>query len=137
MKKFTDHIRLVDWLGVGGVSPDESDTAVYFDRILRWPLLVIAFWLPLQWHLADRDLISEVLSNKISWFVWLAFVFETVSLTFLVKDKKRYLFCNWTNLLIIASALPAFWMSTPISGMLRLLRLIIIPRLIITWWISH
>lgn len=137
MKKFTDHIRLVDWLGVGGVSPDENDTAVYFDRIIRWPLLLIAFWLPLQWHLTDKAFISEVFSNKISWFIWLAFVFETVSLTYLVKDKKRYLFSNWTNLLIIASALPVFWMSTPISGMLRLLRLIIIPRLIIVWWISH
>ena len=90
MKKFTDHIRLVDWLGVGGVSLDEDDTAVYFDRVIRWPLLLIAFWLPLQWHLTDRGLISEVLSNKISWFIWLAFVFETVSLTYLVKDKKRY-----------------------------------------------
>lgn len=130
-------VRFVDWLGVGGVYPTENETARIVEKCLRWPLFLIAFWLPLQWHLFDKGLISLALCNRLGWGIWLLFVFETVCLTCLVSDRKRYLLSNWTNLLIIASALPAFWMHTPISGVLRLLRLIIIPRLIITWWISH
>ena len=131
------YTRWIDWLGVGGVFPDETEQALTLDKILRWPLLLIAFWLPLEWHLYRTGVLSLTHLNICSWLIWFAFVFETVTLTWLVRDKKRYLLSNWTSLIIIASILLVFWMHSPMSVILRLLRLIIIPRLLITWWMSR
>lgn len=130
-------IRLVDILGVGAVHPGETDQAIKAELYFRWPLFILAFWLPVQWFLTDKGIITPSLSNLLSWLIWLAFLLETLITVSLVRDKQRYLLSNWTNLIIIGSVISMFWSTAPFFAILRLLRLIIIPRLIITWWISR
>jgi len=63
--------------------------------------------------------------------VWLAFLLETVVLTAQVRDKRRYLFGNWLNLLIITAGFPYFWQYAPLIGMLRSVRLVLVLALVL------
>ena len=59
------------------------------------------------------------------------FVLETVLLTFLVRDKRRYLISNWINLLIIAGGVPLLWGSSAHAGALRSLRILLLFKILL------
>ena len=42
-----------------------------------------------------------------------------------MRDKKRYLLTNWMNLVIIFTGMPIEWTYTPLVGVLRNLRLVL------------
>ncbi len=113
-------------IGLAGVAVDENPRARRWARRFEWPLLAVAVWIPVQWYLETRGLLPEWLRALGDWFTWLVFVSETVVLTTLVDRKLEHLKRNWMNLAIIVVGFPALWSNTPLVGMLRNLRLILL-----------
>ena len=130
----TGLLTLLKVLGLAGVDYHENETAHYWGRFFSWPMLILAIWLIIQWFLEDHQLIPFQISNTLSWVVWSAFLLETVILTCVVDKKFRYLRENWMNLLIIGSAILVIWGATPMTAMLRALRVLVIPKMVIHWW---
>jgi hypothetical protein len=64
------------------------------------------------------------------WIVWLFFLLETVVLVSLVRDRKGYLADNWMNVAIILAGLPILWHFTPLAGLVRNLRLVLMLALL-------
>jgi voltage-gated potassium channel len=112
-------------LGVTGVDPAERGKARAWAHRLEWPILLVALWIPVQWYLEETGAVGSVVSRYFDWAIWLVFLFETVLLTSLVRDKKRYLVNNWMNVVIILGGLPVEWQFTPLVGALRNLRLLL------------
>lgn len=119
-------MRIIHLLGIAGVDPEERPDAKLWAKRLEWPMLAVALWIPIQWYLAETQLISPMLASIGDWLVWLAFLIETTLLTALVKHKQRFLLHNWMNLAIIIGGLPAVWQFTPLIGLMRSLRLVLV-----------
>ena len=116
--------------GLGGVSEHETESARRWAKRFEWPMLVIVFWILLQWLLESADLMPAAISRIADWLVWLAFVTEAVVLTSLVREKRGYLLNNWINLMIIVIGFPPLWGNTPLAGVLRGIRAILIIGLL-------
>jgi len=86
----------------------------------------VAVWIPVQWYLETRGLLPEWLRALGDWLTWLVFVSETVVLTSLVDRKLEHLKRNWMNLAIIVVGFPPLWPNTPLVGVLRNLRLLLL-----------
>ena len=129
--------RLVDYVGVGGVDLCENQRALKVESWFRWPMLFMAAWIPVQIYLEAHHYLSQSLAENLSTIIWLAFILEAVVLGYLVKNRKHYYKTNWMNLFIILTALPALWGDTALTEVLRLLRMVIIPKLIISWWLHR
>ncbi|MEW5904420.1 MAG: ion channel [Pseudomonadota bacterium] len=118
-------------LGIAGVAEHETAAARQWARRLEWPLVGVALWIVLQWYLEETGGISPAVASIADWLVWLAFLLETVILTAQVRDKRRYLFGNWLNLLIITAGIPYFWQHAPLIGLLRSVRLVLVLALLL------
>lgn len=118
-------VNVTRLLGVTGVDPAEHGKARVWAQRLEWPILLVALWIPVQWYLEETGAVSLAVSRYFDWGIWAVFLFETVLLTSLVRDKKRYLANNWMNLVIILGGLPIEWQFTPLIGALRNLRLLL------------
>jgi len=121
------------YIGLVGVSDFES---LYIQRLgtaFEWLMLLIAFWLPLQWYFEVHGVISHTFSDMFDWLIWLVFILETTSLTSLVKHKIYYLRTNWANLIIIVIGMPLIWQLFPVLGTVRMLRLLLIIKLLVPW----
>jgi voltage-gated potassium channel len=121
--------------GLEGVSPLERPAARYWGKVLEAPMLLVAFWILVEWYLNAKGLSSPQLNHATNLVVWIAFVFETVLLTLLVQNKLDYLVGNWLNLVIIVLGIPVIWGLFPHVGILRSLRLLIVLGLLIN--LSH
>lgn len=115
--------------GLQGVDAEERPVACQWATRFEIPMLLIALWIPIQWYLEVQNLLVEDFILLADWLVWLTFSAETVVLTLLVRDKRRYLTGNWMNLLIIIGGLPLLWPTTPLAGLLRSLRLLLLLSL--------
>ncbi|MBU1214132.1 MAG: potassium channel family protein [Gammaproteobacteria bacterium] len=124
-------MKVVHLLGIAGVSEKENDEARLWAQRLEWPMVGVALWIVLQWYLEETGGISHVVARVADWLVWLAFLLETVLLTAQVRDKRRYLFGNWLNLLIITAGFPYFWQFAPLIGLLRSVRLVLVVALLL------
>ena len=124
-------IKVTRLLGFTGVDPRERPMAVRWGELLEWPVLLVALWIPVQWYLEETGTFTAAIAHQFDWVIWLVFVFETVLLTTLVKDKRRYLTNNWMNLIIITAGVPAEWAYTPLVGALRNLRLLLMIFLLV------
>ncbi|MFM9912900.1 MAG: potassium channel family protein [Methylophilaceae bacterium] len=124
-------IKLAKVLGFSGVDPRESRAAVLWGRRLEWPILLVALWIPIEWYLEEINAIGMGSVKLFDWIIWSVFVFETSFMTFLVKDKWRYLSSNWMNLVIIVAGTPLEWVHSPLIGALRNLRLLLMAYLLI------
>lgn len=123
-------MRIIHLLGIAGVDPQEHPAARQWAKRLEWPMLLVALWIPVQWYLEETQLIAPLLSSIANWLVWLTFLIETVLLTSLVRNKQRYLLHNWLNLAIIVGGLPIIWQYTPLIGLMRSLRLLLVVALL-------
>jgi len=110
-------------LGIAGVEPHEHPAARLWAKRLEWPMVLIVLWIPFQWYLEEIQVIAPQIARIADWLVWLAFLFETVLLSALVKNRRAYLFGNWMNLVIITGGMPFFWQFAPLIGLLRSFRL--------------
>ncbi|MAD43715.1 MAG: ion transporter [Oceanospirillaceae bacterium] len=117
-------VSLSSAIGLSGVDVSENTQARRVGRYFEWPMIGIAFWIIFEWYLeaqADKPLPFAHITD---WFLWTFFLLETVILTSLVDDKKRYLRTNWSNLVIVIAGMPLLWEYLPYAGGLRALRLL-------------
>lgn len=94
-------------------------------------MVAVALWIVLQWYLEETGALSHAVARTADWLVWMAFLLESVILTAQVRDKRRYLFGNWLNLLIITAGFPWFWEYAPLIGLLRSVRLVVVLALLL------
>lgn len=118
-------------LGLAGVAPRERVRAVRWGKRLEWPMLVLAIWIIVEWYLEAKGMIRPGMEQLTDWVVWGFFIGETALLTYLVRDKWRYLKANWLNLVIIAAGMPILWGGPVHAAGLRTLRLVIAFGLLI------
>lgn len=123
--------RVRNLLGITGVDPHERAPAVLWGKRLEWPVLLVALWIPIQWYLEETGTVTLATARYFDWAIWLVFVVETIFMTMLVRNKKRYLTNNWMNLVIIVAGIPAEWAYTPLVGALRNLRLLLMIFLLV------
>ena len=123
-------MRIVHLLGIAGVESHEHPVARLWAKRLEWPMLLVALWIPVQWYLEETQAINPLLSNIADWLIWLAFLVETMLLSALVRNKREYLLRNWMNLVIIIGGLPIVWQYTPLVGLMRSMRLVLVVVLL-------
>lgn len=116
---------------MAGVAPLETPAASRWAKRLELPALLLALWILAAWYMESTGSLPETHSDWLNWAIWLFFVGETVSLTFLVRDRQRYLQTNWMNLLVIAAGIPIVSGTLPYSLSLRSLRLLLFFNLLV------
>jgi voltage-gated potassium channel len=121
-------------IGLAGVAKNEHYVAQQWGRRFEFFMVLIAIWLPLQWHMQKHNQILPELAQIANWFVWLFFVAETLTLSFLVQNHWHYLKRNWLNIVIICLGVPWIWQLTPLVGIVRGLQLLLMLRLLLPWW---
>jgi len=119
-------MRIIHLLGIAGVESHEHPTARLWAKRLEWPMLLVALWIPVQWYLEETQAIGPMLASVADWLIWLAFFVETTLLSALVRNKREYLLRNWMNLAIIIGGLPIVWQYTPLVGLMRSMRLVLV-----------
>jgi voltage-gated potassium channel len=122
--------HLPGFFGLSGVHHSESPAAVKLGRWFEWPMILLAFWIILEWYIEAQEMAPIGLSMYSDWIIWGFFVFETSLLSLLVNDKKRYLLNNWGSLVIIFAGMPLLWDIFPYAGGLRALRLLVLFSLL-------
>ena len=127
--------KVTHLLGIAGVDTHESPAAIIWAKRLEWPVLIVALWIPIQWYLEETGAVTLATAHWLDWGIWLVFLFETVLLAVLVRNKKHYLVSNWMNLVIIIGGIPMEWTYTPLIGALRNLRLLLMMFLLMR--LSH
>lgn len=55
-------------------------------------LLVVIFWLPIQWYLENKSKLSADFIVLANWIVWAIFFLEIVIMTTLSSQKRDYFF---------------------------------------------
>jgi voltage-gated potassium channel len=125
--------RLRALVGMAGVARNESIVAQHILELFYWAMLLIVFWLPIQWYLEIRNVLVPEISEVADWIVWSAFVIKSVSLFAIVKRKMHYLFTNWVTLVIIFLGCPLIWIYFPTLTNIRLLRLLLPVSIIVPW----
>ena len=118
------------FFGLSGVHRNESPLAVKIGRWFEWPMILLAFWIILEWYIEAQAMVPLSISYYTDWLIWGFFVFETAVLLSLVKYKKKYLLNNWGSLVIICAGMPLLWDFFPHAGGLRALRLMILFSLL-------
>lgn len=128
MKKSNQQVPSI--LGLAGIARDENARARKVARALEWPMTLLACWIVLEWFL-EASFKNIGISIYGDWLIWIFFVTETLIITYLVDNKRRYLIGNWVNLVIIVLGFPLLWMLFPLAGGLRALRLIVMLSLLL------
>lgn len=112
--------QVIRWLGVAGVAMHEREQARRWANRLEIPLLLVTLWIPLQWYLVYRGVITEDQGASLDELVWGMFLFEQVILLSLVHDRRYYLQTNWLTVGIVLLGLPLIVMGE--SGAVLALR---------------
>jgi voltage-gated potassium channel len=110
------------FIGLSGVDPSENSRARLCSKILEWPILAVTLWVIALWYLSWKDS-SYKFTLMHDAMLWSLFIVETLALSILVDDTKRYLKGNWINLVIIVLGLPILWGGIAFGYALRALRL--------------
>ena len=88
-------------------------------------MMLLALWIIMEWLLEAKGMIRSDIEQLTDWIVWAFFLIETVLLTYLVRDKLRYLKANWLNLVIVSLGMPVLWGGPIHAAALRFLRVIV------------
>ena len=118
--------RVTSWIGLAGVAPDESLRARRWGTWFEAPMLALSMWIIMEWYLAAQGTYPEAWAVATDRIIWLFFVAETAWLSFLVRDKQRYLRTNWVNLLVILVGVPTFFGDSFYVAALRSLRMLLL-----------
>ena len=127
-------INLRKFIGLAGVAKTENYTTQQWGRRFEFLMVMLAIWLPLQWHMQIHHDISSSISELANWLVWGFFALELTLMLSLVQDKKIYLKRNWMKIVIVIVGMPLIWEQAPLIGMLRGLQLLLMLRLLLPWW---
>ena len=106
-------------IGLRGVAADERPAARTWASRFELPMILLAMWIVVEWYLVARGVYPDLLIRFTDWLIWLFFLLETMLLTLLVRDRRRYLLGNWMNLLIIVLGTPLLWGGGSYAAMLR------------------
>lgn len=112
-------------VGMAGVVADENPAAKTVGQWFEWPMLVVACVILIEWYLSFQPDYNTAASHFVDWVTWLLFLTETLLLSRLVDQPKRYLLSNWGNLVILAGGVLTL-LDVPNVGVLRGLRLLVI-----------
>lgn len=118
-------------IGLAGVDRNETSAALKYSARLEWPMVLMAIWIVIEWYLQAKGAVPASFVLVTDWVIWGFFLFETVLLTTLVRNKPYYLIGNWVNLVIIILGFPILWEEFPAAGVLRSLRLIVMAGILI------
>lgn len=125
-------IHVNTMLGISGVAAQENERAKRWGQRFEIPMILLAIWIVIEWYAETVGIISIQLAMLTDWLIWLFFILETVVLTSLVSDKKKYLFGNWLNVFIILMGIPILWgVTIYYAGVLRSLRLLVMITLFV------
>lgn len=123
-------LSIKEFFSFGVIDPQEPDYAKRTARFFDYVMLLVMFWLPLQWYLEALNQLTPKFSEIANWIVWSLFVLEALVMTVLVKRKLYYLITNWLNLIIIVALFPPMWAeSSKYYAILRYIRLFVLIRL--------
>lgn len=112
--------------GFGGMHPDENLRARTWANRFETPMMLVALWIFVEWHLISKGEISEYAVILMDWIFWGFFLLETIALSSMADDPKRYLRRNWANVAIIFVAFPLWFHLLNQVGALRALRLYVL-----------
>ena len=113
-------------IGLAGVARKEAPAAIRWGKLFEAPMLLLSIWIIIEWYLSAKGSYPHRWEIVTNWIFLIFFVTETILLTLLVRDKRRYLRSNWVNLLIIAVGIPLLWTDQPYAGALRSLRILLL-----------
>ncbi len=117
--------KILKLFGLAGLDSDENSRAKLCYQMLEWPMMVAGLWLVALWYQGIAS--PEPFENKqLEMALWSMFVIETGLLSLLVNDRARYLRNNWMNVVIIIIGLPVFLGLQTYSGIMRLVRVLIL-----------
>lgn len=117
--------HLAGFFGLSGVDSHENRRAIKAGRLFEWPMILIAFWIILEWYIDVKGM-APLLTLYSDWIIWVFFVIEILVLSFLVDNKSAFLKSNWGGLVIIIWGLPWLWDVFPTAGGFRILRLLVL-----------
>lgn len=118
-------------VGLAGVAENENIKAKRVGRQFEIPMLVVAIWIVIEWYANLKGVFPQTYAYITDLIIWLFFVTETLTLTYLTNDKLHYLRTNWINLLVIFMGLPVIWGVSSYAGILRSLRLLLLAAIFV------
>lgn len=119
-------------LNLGAIDPNESLQTKRISKLFDFLMLLVMFWLPIQWYMESRGTFPRHLIPYSDWAVWSFFFLESVVLFALVKHKKFFMQTNWLNVIIIVVVFPPLLEHGYVYfALLRYLRLLVLLRLIL------
>jgi len=120
------HDKLMRFIGLAGVDPRENETAQRWGRALEWPLLILAFWILIDWYHQTSGTGNASYLPLSDWIIWGFFAAELTLMLWLVDSPARYLKQNWLSLFIVLVGIPLTIQTVAFnSGILRSLRLLL------------
>lgn len=126
-------MRIRKLLGLYGLVTHENALALrcrrYFDRAMVFfaiGLILIGDW-------GKEHHFRAMLDIGIDWLIWFFLLSESIILTMVVTDKRRYWIGNWMNGVFIILAMPLFLSQLPRLSLHWVLLLILIRLLLPCW----
>lgn len=119
--------------GIAGVEADERRSARIYFYCLQVIVLIIAFWLPFQRVLEVEDLIDPLAHLILFWVFWAVFLIDFLGCLILTQRHWRYLAGNWLSILVLLVAFPLLWSYGGYTGVLHLLRVIVLIFMVLPW----
>lgn len=122
------------WLGLGGVPQHDSPMAYKVERLLHWPMMLMALLTVPSFYmeLLSDDQAMQHLGEMLTTLIFIAFSAELVVMVVLSRRPWVYLLHNWLSLVIaISSGFALFWDTAELIPLLRLLRLAFVGILLI------
>jgi len=114
------------FIGLAGVDPRENETAQRWGRSLEWPLLVLAFWILIDWYSQISGNMGTSYLPLSNWTIWGVFAVELTLMLWLVDNPVRHLKQNWLSLLIVIIGIPLTLDAVSFNAVsLRALRLLL------------
>ena len=142
LKFITGH-KLYILIGLAGVDHRERLIARRWGKVFSFLIMFVSIALLLEWEidiLGHLDSYERLLTN---WLIWIYFVTNITVLTYLVKNKLRFISANWLLLVVIILGIPLVlnvpWFIAHMAGWRPLLAfVIIIPsvRLLLSFFVD-
>lgn len=120
--------------GLGGVPQHDSPLAYKVERMLHWPMILMAILsVPsfyLEMAVADEQL--RHLGEMLTTLIFIAFSAELIIMVVLSRRPWVYLLHNWLSVIIaVTSGMAVLWESGDLIPLLRLIRVVFVGILLI------
>ncbi|GAB4391936.1 MAG: hypothetical protein Tsb005_03810 [Gammaproteobacteria bacterium] len=126
--------RFTAWIGLAGVAPSENAIAKRLQQYFTILTFAAIVWLAFQWHLELKQELTTYHAWLGNFIVWIYFIVETMVMTLVVDNRRRYLKGNWLNVVIVLLGAPLLlWEYGPIIAGLKAFRVILTIALFTPW----